>query len=88
MKEEQAAFPTNKTYLGNEISAERRREVRQEIDYCNAIAELDASINFAIDQSPLRKDGESIQYVLERIWSNYQYLLIPDISFEDTDNIT
>jgi len=87
MKEEQAAFPTNKTYLGNEISAERRREVRQEIDYCNAIAELDASINFAIDQSPLRKDGESIQYVLERIWSNYQYLLIPDISFEDTDNI-
>ena len=56
MTEEEVALPTNKTYLGNDIFAERRREVRQEIDYCNAIAELDASINFAIDQSPLRKD--------------------------------
>ncbi len=48
MKEEEATFPTNRTFMGNDISAERRRGVREEIDYCNAIAELYTTINFAI----------------------------------------
>ena len=58
------------------------REVRQEIDYADEIAELKTSINFAIDQSPLRKDGESIKYVLESVWSTHCHLLTPEINFE------
>ena len=87
MMRERSVFPNYQKNNINNITPERKREVRQEIDYADEIEELKTTINFAIDQSPLRRDGESIKYVLERIWSNYQYLLIPDISFEDTDNI-
>ena len=39
------------------------KEVRKEIDYANAIDELETIIQYAIEQSLLRRDGESIQYV-------------------------
>ena len=83
--EQEAILPINKTYMGYDISAERRREKRQEIDYCNAIAELKTSINFARDQSPLRRDGESINYILERVWSTHCHLLTPEINFEEKE---
>ena len=48
-----------------------------------AIEELEASIAYAIDRSPLRRDGETIKYVLERVWNKYLYLAMPDIGFKD-----
>ena len=82
MMRERSVFPNYQTNNINNISPERKREVRQEIDYADEIAELKTTINFAIDQSPLRKDGESIKYVLERVWSTNYHLLPPEINFE------
>jgi len=83
MMRERSVFPDIETYNGNDITDERKREVRREIDYTNAIEELEASIAYAIDQSPLRRDGETIKYVLERVWNKYLYLALPDIVFKD-----
>ena len=54
---ERSVFPNYQVINSNKITPERMREVRQEIDYADEIAELKTSINFAIDQSPLRRDG-------------------------------
>jgi hypothetical protein len=82
MMRERSVFPNYQKNNINNITPERKREVRQEIDYADEIAELKLTINFAIDQSPLRKDGESIKYVLERVWSTHCHLLTPEINFE------
>ena len=82
MMRERSVFPNYQVINSNKITPERMREVRQEIDYADEIAEIKTSINFAIDQSPLRKDGESIKYVLERVWSTHWHLLTPEINFE------
>lgn len=88
MMRERSVFPNNETYDGNDLTPDRKREVRKEIDYANAIDELETTIQYAIEQSLLRRDGESIQYVLERVWNKYLHLVIPDINFndEETDN--
>jgi len=36
------AFPSNETYDGNDLKPDRKREVRKEIDYANAICTTDA----------------------------------------------
>ena len=82
MMRERSVFPNYQKNSMNNITPERMSEVRQEIDYADEIAELKTTINFAIDQSPLRKDGESIKYVLERVWSTHCHLLTPEINFE------
>ena len=82
MMRERSVFPNYQVINSNKITAEPKREVQQEIDYANEIEELKTTINFAIDQSPLRKDGESIKYVLERVWSTNYHLLTPEINFE------
>jgi hypothetical protein len=61
MMRERSVFPNYQKNNINNITPERMSEVRQEIDYADEIAELKITINFAIDQSPLRKDGESIK---------------------------
>ena len=81
MMRERSVFPNYQKNNINNITPERKSEVRQEIDYADEIAELKTTINFAIDQSPLRRDGESIKYVLERVWSTHCHLLTPEISF-------
>ena len=85
MKRERSVFPNYQVINSNKITPERMREVRQEIDYADEIAELKTSINFAIDQSPLRRDGGSIKYVLERVWSTHCHLLTPEINFEEKE---
>ena len=82
---ERSVFPNYQVINSNKITPERMREVLQEIDYADEIAELKTSINFAIDQSPLRRDGESIKYVLERLWSIHCHLFTPEINFEEKE---
>ena len=85
MMGERSVFPNYQAINSNKITPERMREVRQEIDYADEIAERKTSIFFAIDQSPLRRDGESIKYVLERVWSTHCHLLTPEINFEEKE---
>ena len=49
MMRERSVFPNYQKNNINNITSERKREVRQEIDYADEIEELKTTINFAID---------------------------------------
>ena len=83
MMRKRRVFPNYETYDGNDLTPDRRREVRKEIDYAND--ELQTTIQYAIEQSLLRRDSESIQYVLEDVQSKYIHLVMPDINFNDVE---
>ena len=51
MMRERSVFPNYETYDGNDLTPDRKREVRKEIDYANAIDELETTIQYAIEQS-------------------------------------
>ena len=86
MMREWSVFPDYETNDGNDLTPDRKREVRKEIDYANAIDELETTIQSTIEQSLFHRDGESIQYDLEGVWNRYPHLVMPNINFNDIEN--
>ena len=84
MTREQEAYSQTMKHM-METTLQIESVIRKEIDYANAIDELETTIQYTIEQSLLRRDGESIQYVLERVLNKYLHLVMPDINFNDVE---
>lgn len=63
------------------LTDERKAEMRQEISYTDALTQLEIEILSAIDNSTLRKDWDSVRYILKKVWDNYSFTA--ELVFDD-----
>ena len=63
------------------LTDERKAETRQEVSYTDTLTQLEIEIFSAIDNSTLRKDRDSVRYILKKVWENYSFTA--ELVFDD-----
>jgi len=61
------------------LTDKRKQEIRQEMIYTAALETLINEIADAVEESGIRNDGDSIRYVLQRVWERFEFLAPPDL---------